>query len=171
MEYEADPKHRKMVLEYFGLDASSRKLAVNGDKMDKAEDGDEEVMEKEEATAFRGLAARLNFLSQDSPDLQFGIKPCSQMMANPTVGSWKVVKKVARYLVGREAVVWKFGWQDEPRHAYVASDSDWGGTAKDRKSTSGGVWMLGGHLIKSWSATQQAYALSSAEAELYACRV
>ena len=28
--------------------------------------------------------------------------------------------------------------------------------------------MLGGHLIKSWSATQQAYALSSAEAELYA---
>ena len=28
--------------------------------------------------------------------------------------------------------------------------------------------MLGQHLIKTWSATQQAYALSSAEAELYA---
>ena len=28
--------------------------------------------------------------------------------------------------------------------------------------------MVGGHLIKTWSATQQAYALSSAEAELYA---
>ena len=28
--------------------------------------------------------------------------------------------------------------------------------------------MLGEHLIKTWSATQQAYALSSAEAELYA---
>ena len=27
--------------------------------------------------------------------------------------------------------------------------------------------MLGGHCIKTWSATQQAYALSSAEAELY----
>eukprot|EP00973_Karenia_brevis_P020664 2837740-Karenia_brevis.AAC.1 len=28
--------------------------------------------------------------------------------------------------------------------------------------------MLGGHCIKTWSATQGAYALSSAEAELYA---
>ena len=28
--------------------------------------------------------------------------------------------------------------------------------------------MIGGHLIKTWSAAQQAYALSSAEAELYA---
>jgi hypothetical protein len=42
-----------------------------------------------------------------------------------------------------------------------------GGSSKDRKSTSGGVWMLGDHCIKTWSATQGAYALSSAEAELY----
>ena len=45
-------------------------------------------------------------------------------------------------------------------------DSDWGG-GKERKSTSGGVWSLGGHCIKTWSASQGAYALSSAEAELY----
>jgi hypothetical protein len=50
----------------------------------------------------------------------------------------------------------------------VAADSDWGGNHKDRKSTSGGVWMLGKHCIKTWSATQGAFALSSAEAELYA---
>ena len=43
-----------------------------------------------------------------------------------------------------------------------------GGTVSDRRSTSGGLLMLGGHCIKSWSATQHAYALSSAEAELYA---
>eukprot|EP00973_Karenia_brevis_P094977 12425071-Karenia_brevis.AAC.1 len=39
---------------------------------------------------------------------------------------------------------------------------------RDRKPTSGGVWMLGRHCIKTWSSTQGAYALSSAEAELYA---
>ena len=50
----------------------------------------------------------------------------------------------------------------------VFADSDWGGTVRDRRSTSGGVWMLGGHCIKTWSATQHAFALSSAEAELYA---
>jgi hypothetical protein len=39
---------------------------------------------------------------------------------------------------------------------------------KDRKSTSGGAWFLGNHCIKTWSSTQGAFALSSAEAELYA---
>ena len=43
-----------------------------------------------------------------------------------------------------------------------------GGTRDDRRSTSGGVWSLGGHCIKTWSSTQGAVALSSAEAELYA---
>ena len=39
---------------------------------------------------------------------------------------------------------------------------------RDRKSTSGGAWMLGNHCIKTWSASQGPYALSSAEAEFYA---
>ena len=78
------------------------------------------------------------------------------------------MKKVARYLFNRERIVWRFDWQNEPSHCYVASDSDWGGNVKDRKSTSGGVWMLGNHTIKTWSASQGAIALSSAEAEIYA---
>ena len=64
-------------------------------------------------------------------------------------------------------MVWKFGWQDEPEHSVVQTDSDGGGTEKDRKSTSGGVWMLGDHCCKTWCAPQGAYALSSAEVELY----
>ena len=36
-----------------------------------------------------------------------------------------------------------------------------------RKSTSGGVLMMGGHLLKSWSTTQPVISLSSGEAELY----
>ena len=78
------------------------------------------------------------------------------------------MKKVARYLVTRRRVVWKFRWQAEPKGAYVATDSDWGGDSKDRRSTSGGIWMLGDHCLKTWSAMQHAIALSSAEAELYA---
>ena len=54
---------------------------------------------------FRGLAARLNYMSLDDSDLQFGVKVCSRDMANPKKGSWRMMKKVARYLVGREAVV------------------------------------------------------------------
>ena len=63
-------------------------------------------------------------------------------------------------------MVWEYAWQEEMEEALLLVDSDWGG-GKERKSTSGGVWSLGGHCIKTWSASQGAYALSSAEAELY----
>ena len=64
-------------------------------------------------------------------------------------------------------MVWDVQWQEEPGYARVFSDSDWGGNVKDRKSTSGGVWMMGRHCIKTWSSSQGAVALSSAEAEFY----
>ena len=166
LEYEADPRHRKAILEYFGFAESAKPGANNGVK-DKVEDWESEPLDKQEAKEYRGLAARLNFLSLDCPDLQFSSKPSSREMANPTRGSWKLIKKVARYLVNVEKIVWVFEYQDEPRFSHSTSDSDWGGSSRDRKSTSGGVWMLGKHCIKTWSATQGAYALSSAEAEFY----
>ena len=75
---------------------------------------------------------------------------------------------MARYLLNREKVVWEFELQDEPKFSHTVGDSDWGGNVRDRKSTSGGVWMLGKHCIKTWCASQGAFALSSAEAEFYA---
>ena len=79
--YEADEKHREKILEYFGMGKGTRALSTNGEKERKGEDredcGDEDL-EKAEATEFRGLAARLNFMSQDGPDLQFPIKPSSR---------------------------------------------------------------------------------------------
>ena len=61
----------------------------------------------------------------------------------------------------------KYKWQSNPGYAFVSGDSEWGGDSRDGKSTSGGVWMLGDHCIKTWSSTQGAMALSSAEAEFY----
>ena len=48
------------------------------------------------------------------------------------------------------------------------SDSDWAGCHSTGKSTSGGIVMIGGRLIKSWSRTQDSVTLSSAEADLVA---
>ena len=48
------------------------------------------------------------------------------------------------------------------------SDSDWAGCRTTGKGTSGGLVMVGRHLIKSWSRTQDSVTLSSAEAELVA---
>eukprot|EP00973_Karenia_brevis_P067839 9438400-Karenia_brevis.AAC.1 len=61
---------------------------VNGYKEDKVEEREDEFLGKKEAIEYRGLAARLNFMSLDLPELTFAIKQCSRDMANPKVVSW-----------------------------------------------------------------------------------
>ena len=50
----------------------------------------------------------------------------------------------------------------------VYVDSDWAGCLQTRRSTSGGLVVVGGGTVKSWSSTQGSIALSSGEAEYYA---
>ena len=168
IEFEADPRHRRIVMEHFGLGEDSASGRVNGDRERREEAEDEEEMDRAEATVFRGLAARLNYLSQDAPDVQFAAKETAREMAKPTRGAWRRLKKLARYLVSRVSVVWTYRWQEEGQRMRVKTDSDWGGSRWDRKSTSGGLLALGCHCLKTWSSTQGAVALSSAEAEFYA---
>ena len=156
-------------MEKFGYDEKTKPLNHNGETADhQDEDWEGEKLGREEATEFRGAAARLNFLSQDSPELMYPAKEISTEMANPVRGGWKRFKKTSRFLRGREAVIWEFPWQDECKEVHAYGDSDWGGRRGSRKSTSGGLVMLGKHCIKTWSSTQGAVALSSAEAEFYA---
>ena len=88
-----------------------------------------------ETEEFRGIAATLNYMSLDGPDLQFPIQEVIRQMARPRKGSWKAVKKVARYLLNRKGVEWNYAWQEEVGTSYVASDSGWGGNLRMRKST------------------------------------
>ena len=47
----------------------------------------------------------MNFLGQDSPEMQYPAKEVSKDMAVPKRGSWKRLKKVVRLVAGRERVV------------------------------------------------------------------
>ena len=89
-------------------------------------------------------------------------------MANPRVGDEVLAKSVIRYLKKFPRLVVYYPWQDDPDEITVYTDSDLGGCAKTRRSTSGGVMMRGAHVISHWARTQQLIALSSAEAELNA---
>ena len=113
IEYEADPKHRKLIMEHFGFDEESSGLVYNGERdWRKEEEWEEVLLEKEEAMVFRGVVVRAIFLSLACPDLQFPVKQMSREMAKPMVGSWKRMKKIARYLINRKRVILHFNWQD-----------------------------------------------------------
>ena len=75
---------------------------------DKSEQWEADLLEPADAKVFQELAARLNYLSKDCPALKLPIKECSWDMARPKRGLGHFLKKVARYLVGRKEVVWRF---------------------------------------------------------------
>ena len=169
ISWEADKKHRKLLMEKFGYDEKTKPLTSNGDtELHQDDEEEQQLVTKSEATEFRGAVARVNFLSQDSPELMYPSKELSTEMANPVNGAWKRLKRNARFVKARKSVIWDYPWQDECKEVHVYADSDWGGRRGSRKSTSGGLVMIGKHCVKTWSTSQGAVALSSAEAEFYA---
>ena len=127
-----------------------------------------EVLTPSEATLFRALAARANYLSMDRPECAFATKELCRFFATPTKTGVEQLKRLIRYLAGAKRLVYHFdfdkGTEPEPLTVYV--DTDFAGCHVTRRSTSGGAACRGSHLIKHWSTTQSTVALSSAEAEL-----
>ena len=80
------------------------------------------------------------------------------------------LKRLVRYLVGLPRLVFRY---DFPAKGVTPADTielfvdtDFAGCRETRRSTSGGVALVGGANIKHWSKTQTTIALSSGEAEL-----
>ncbi len=128
---------------------------------------EEKELQKEDASQFRALAARANYLAQDRPDIQFAVKEVARRMARPTTADWSLLKRLARYLVVALRSVTHYYWQTRPSTVDTHVDSDWAGCKHTARSTSGGAARLGWHVVKTWSSTQATVALSSGEAELY----
>ena len=99
--------------------------------------------------------------------MQYAAKEVCRLMSSPTERSWERLKRIGRYLKSKPRLVWTFQWQQAQTTLDVYSDANWAGCKRSRKSTSGGVAMLGAHVIKTWSKTQAVIAKSSAESELY----
>ena len=121
-----------------------------------------------DASKYRAITARLNYLAQDRPELLYAAKECSRRMSAPEEGDWIILKRVGRYLVHSPRVVQMFRWQEMPTKIDTHVDSDWAGCRRTCRSTSGGAMSLGMHMIKAWASTQATLALSSGEAELFA---
>ena len=139
----------------------------NDDEEEHKEE-DDPALTGSDATLYRAVAARLNYLAPDRPDIAFSVKEAARAMSAPRESHMKLVKKLGKYLKGRPRMVSKFKWQEMPEFLTTFTDSDWAGCLKSARSTSGGIVCLGDHTIKTYCKQQKVVALSSAEAELYA---
>ena len=163
LEYEADPRQVERLISDCGLEGA-KAVATPGTRPSTDELEKDTPLESRLHTAFRGAAARGNYLSVDRLDCHFACKEVCRWMAHPTMLSWSALKRLGRYLAGLPRLVYVYREQTvEWLDTYT--DTDWAGCPRTRKSTNGGCLLLGSHTIKHWSSTQTGISLSSGEAE------
>ena len=152
-----------------GGPAAKRAGAKAIKRMERSENA-EFLLDRTEATLYRALAARANFLSQDRPDINFATKELCREFSAPNQKSYLRLKRLVRYLVGLPRLVYRYDFiakgQQPASTIDLYVDTDFAGCRETRRSTSGGVATVGGTNIKHWSKTQPTIALSSGEAEL-----
>ncbi len=145
VEMEADPRQAGKLIGECGMEGVNS-VATPGVRMSFAEAENDKPLADHLHTAFRGAAARANYLAADRLDCQFATKEVCRWMAKPTNSSWQALKRVCRYLVGLPRLVHVYRWQ-EVNTVDVYTDTGWNGCPRTRKSTSGGCVLLGSHTI------------------------
>ena len=109
---------------------------------EQAADKDEEL-DKDQAKLYRAVAARLNYIAPDRPDLAYSVKDSARSMSNPKKSDMQKLKNIGRYLIGNPRLVQRFPWQDVQNTVSAFTDSDWAGCSRTARSTSGGAMCIG----------------------------
>ena len=172
--WTADAKHAQALLEDTGmtqckpmntpLDAAAVEGQTEEDRASRPE------LPRAEARRYRACAARINYMSQDRPDLSLISCVLAKRMAVPREGDEIALKRAVRYIQAVPFLEQLFEYQDinqEDEELTVYTDSDWAVAREDRRSHSGGAVMRGKHCLSHWCRVQHRVALSSGEAELY----
>ena len=81
IELEADPRHAEIIVGMLGLKQSNA-VTTPGVKEESA--GGEEKLEGRDASKYRAMTARGNYLAQDRSDIGYEVKELSCGMASPT---------------------------------------------------------------------------------------
>lgn len=111
----------------------------------------------------RATGSLLYLASSTRPDLSHAVSRQCQYNSRPTIGRWKEVQHILRYLKHTENFCLTYEKQGKTLEAYV--DADWGGDTKDRKSYSGLLIMLAGGAVAWASRKQSSVSHSTVEAE------
>ena len=165
---EADQRHAELIIRELSLEGANGVGTPGEDDKPWKEQEEAEMLTGGDATRFRGIAARANYLALDRPDIQYAVKETCRGMANPTRGDLRRLRRIGRYLIDKPRLIFEYKYQGECWELDGYSDSDWAGCRRTAKSTSGGAIMRGAHCLKTWSSTQKNITLSSGEAELVA---
>ncbi|GJT16091.1 putative ribonuclease H-like domain-containing protein [Tanacetum coccineum] len=116
---------------------------------------------------YRSMIGSLMYLTASRPDIMYAVCVCSRFQVTPKTLHLNAVKRIFKYLKGKPNLGLWYP-RESPFDLEAFSDSDYGGSNLDRKSTTGGCQFLGQRLI-SWQCKKQTIvATSTTEAEYVA---
>ncbi|GJU99049.1 putative ribonuclease H-like domain-containing protein [Tanacetum coccineum] len=116
---------------------------------------------------YRSMIGSLMYLTASRPDIMYAVCVCSRFQVTPKTSHLNAVKRIFKYLKGKPNLGLWYP-RESPFDLEAFSDSDYGGSNLDRKSTTGGCQFLGQRLI-SWQCKKQTIvATSTTEAEYVA---
>lgn len=154
-------KYVKEVLKTFGME--ERKLVstlmVTGCKLTK-EDDSALVNEKE----YRSIIGKLHYVVHSRPDIAHAVGIVANFHKSPRESHLVAVKRILRYLKGTDDYGLWYPYNDD-YNLKVYIDANWASNVDDQKSTTGGVFFLGGRLVSWTSKKQSCTSQSTAEAE------
>lgn len=99
MSYEVDRRHVEVVIEQLQLKEAKGVTSPGArSEQSKVDEAESEEMPPVEASNYRMLIARYNYLSMDRFDIQYASKEASNRMARPHIHRWQLLKRTARYI-------------------------------------------------------------------------
>ncbi len=106
VEYEADQRHAEIAIRQLDVAEGNPVLTPYDDSNDTKEEdakgrSHQDQCDEETATEYKSIAARLNYLSPDRPDIQYAVKEVCRRMSCPTWLDYAKLKHIGRYLVGK----------------------------------------------------------------------
>jgi hypothetical protein len=117
--WQGDPRHVDLLRDYYGTAGDTKTLSKNGYDDDPIQEStDDEELTPEEGRAFRGLAARLNYMAMDNMFVQFPAKEICRNMSNPRFRDFMNIMRVVSFMKAAGSVM--VGSGSRPRSAPVS---------------------------------------------------
>ena len=122
-------------------------------------------LDEQETQQYRSLVGTALYVGQDRPETQYATKEAARFMSGPTRAAKCMLKRLCKYYSEAPVLSWSFPNQEMQCEVRVVTDANWARELEGLRSTSCGWIYFGGHLLETYSSTQQIVALSTAESE------
>ncbi|CAL5381550.1 unnamed protein product [Camellia sinensis] len=157
-------KYAKEILKKFHMeDCKATSTPMNQKEKFSKDDG----VDKVDEGLYRSLIGCLMYLTATRPDIMHAVSLLSRFMHCASEVHFQAAKRILRYIKGTINYGIKFTHcSDFKFHGF--SDSDWGGSIDDMRSTTGFCFSFGSGMFSWCSRKQEIIAQSTAEAEYVA---